>query len=191
MTHIAFKHLNTVWLVLVALILLWLLFNPEIVSRESLSEFLNGLGAMALLVYVLVLLSRAILMIPSTPFVLAGAISFPDMPIVVWLISAAGVVVGAFLVYSFPSFGSYDEYLEQKYPDKIAFLKEKMQGKYAFWIVVGWAFSPLVPTDAVCYVAGMAKMSYKKMITPLLIGQLPLATIYIFLGTEIGEWLRI
>jgi uncharacterized membrane protein YdjX (TVP38/TMEM64 family) len=66
-----------------------------------------------------------------------------------------------------------------------------MQGKYAFWIIAGWAFFPLVPTDAVCYVAGVAKMNYKKMIVPLLIGQLPLATAYIFLGTEIGEWLRI
>lgn len=185
------RHINTVWLTAVAIALLWLLLNPELVSRESISEFLSGLGAMALFVYVLLSLSRAILMIPSTPFVLAGAISFPDMPIVVWIISAAGVVVGAFVVYSFPSFGSYDEYLEGKYPEKIAFLKEKMQGKFAFWIIAGWAFFPLVPTDAVCYVAGMAKMSYKKMITPLLVGQLPLATVYIFLGTEIGEWLRI
>ena len=185
------RHINTVWLTAVAIALLWLLLNPELVSRESISEFLSGLGAMALFVYVLLSLSRAILMITSTPFVLAGAISFPDMPIVVWIISAAGVVVGAFVVYSFPSFGSYDEYLEGKYPEKIAFLKEKMQGKFAFWIIAGWAFFPLVPTDAVCYVAGMAKMSYKKMITPLLVGQLPLATVYIFLGTEIGEWLRI
>ena len=185
------RHINTVWLTAVAIALLWLLLNPELVSRESISEFLSGLGAMALFVYVLLSLSRAILMIPSTPFVLAGAISFPDMPIVVWIISAAGVVVGAFVVYSFTSFGSYDEYLEGKYAEKIAFLKEKMQGKFAFWIIAGWAFFPLVPTDAVCYVAGMAKMSYKKMITPLLVGQLPLATVYIFLGTEIGEWLRI
>ena len=186
-----FKHINTVWLGIVAIILIWLLLNPEIASQESISNFLNGLGAMALLVYVLVSLTRAVLMIPSTPFVLAGAISFPDMPVVVWLISATGVVVGAFLVYSFPSFGNYDAFLEGKYPDKIAFLKEKMHSKFAFWIIAGWAFFPLVPTDAVCYVAGMAKMPYKKMIVPLLIGQLPLATLYIFLGTEIGEWLRL
>lgn len=185
------KHINTIWLILVAGALVWLLVNPDLINRDSISSFLEGLGAMALLVYVLLSLTRAILMIPSTPFVLAGAISFPDMPLLVWLISALGVVVGAFLVYSFPSFGSYDEYLEGKYPEKIALLKEKMQGKFAFWIVAGWAFFPLVPTDVVCYVAGMAKMTYKKMIVPLLIGQLPLATIYIFLGTEIGEWLRL
>ena len=129
-------------------------------------------------------------MIPCTPFVLAGAISFPQWPLIVFVISFTGIVLGAFLVYSFPSFGNYDEYLEGKYPAKIAALKEKMQGKYAFAIVAGWSFFPLVPTDVICYVAGIAKMSFKKMVMALLIGEIPLVTTYIFLGVEIGEWLR-
>ncbi|MBM88021.1 MAG: hypothetical protein CMQ41_06540 [Gammaproteobacteria bacterium] len=185
------RNINTVWFILVGFVLLWLLFSPETISRESISAFLGAMGPLALFTYVLLSLSRAILMIPSTPFVLAGAISFPDILTAVWLISAAGVVVGAFLVYSFPSFGNYDEFLEERYPDKIGFLKEKMQGKFAFWLIAGWAFFPLVPTDAVCYVAGIAKIPFKKMILPLLVGQLPLATVYIFLGSEIGMWLRI
>ena len=185
------KHFNTIWLLLAAMMLLLLLLFPEWLSKDSIANFLAGLGTTALLVYLLLSLSRALLMIPSTPFVLGGAIAFPDMPVMVWLISVSGVVVGAFLVYSFPSFGSYDRFLQEKFPDKVVFLKEKMQGRYAFWIIAGWAFFPLVPTDAVCYVAGVVKMNYKKMIVPLLIGQLPLATAYIFLGTEIGEWLRI
>ena len=191
MLSILRKHLNTIWLVLVAALLPLLLLFPGWITQDSIANFLNSLGTIGLLVYLLLSLSRAFLMIPSTPFVLAGAIAFPEMPLVVWLISATGVVVGALLVYSFPSFGSYDRFLEEKYPDKILFLKEKMQGEYAFWIIAGWAFFPLVPTDAVCYAAGLAKITYKKMIIPLLIGQLPLATVYIFLGTGFGEWLRI
>ena len=191
MLSILRKHLNTIWLVLVAALLPLLLLFPGWITQDSIANFLNSLGTIGLLVYLFLSLSRAFLMIPSTPFVLAGAIAFPEMPLVVWLISATGVVVGALLVYSFPSFGSYDRFLEEKYPDKILFLKEKMQGKYAFWVIAGWAFFPLVPTDAVCYAAGLAKITYKKMIAPLLIGQLPLATVYIFLGTEFGEWLRI
>mgnify|MGYP002265856823 FL=1 len=109
----------------------------------------------------------------------------------VFAISIAGVVVGAFLVYSFPSFGSYDSLLEEKYPEKIANLKSKMQHKNAFWFVVGWSFFPLVPTDAVCYVAGVAKMPLRKMLTAFIIGELPLVAAYVFLGAEIGEWLRI
>lgn len=185
------RHFNHIWFLLVAVILGLIVLFPDWLSRDSISAFLGSLGPLALLVYVLVSLTRALLLIPCTPFVLAGAISFPQWPLLVLLISVAGIVVGALLVYSFPSFGGYDEFLEEKYPRKIANLKDKMHGKYAFWIVAGWSFFPLVPTDAVCYVAGMVKMSFKKMTSALLLGELPLVTAYVFLGAEIGEWLRI
>jgi uncharacterized membrane protein YdjX (TVP38/TMEM64 family) len=185
------KHFNQIWLIAVAVILCLIVIFPGWVSRDSISVFLGSLGPAALGVYMLVSLSRSILMIPCTPFVLAGAVSFPQWPVLVFIISIAGIVVGALLVYSFPSFGSYDEFLEEKYPEKIGYLKEKLHGKHAFLIVAGWSFFPLVPTDAVCYVAGMVKMSYKKMIAALLVGEIPLVTFYVFIGAEFGEWLRV
>jgi uncharacterized membrane protein YdjX (TVP38/TMEM64 family) len=185
------KHFNTLWIVLVLLCAGLLLLFPNWITRESISGFLNGLGAMALVVYIVLSLTRGLLMIPCTPFVLAGGISFPDMPFVVVLISFAGIAAGAYLVYSFPAFGSYDEFLEERYPDKIAWLKEKLHGPYAFWIIAGWSFFPLVPTDAISYVAGLVKITYKKLVTAVIIGEIPLVTIYVYLGVEIGEWLRI
>ena len=190
MLSVFLKNLNQVWLCLVAIVLVSLLIFPDWLSRDSISELLNNFGTMALIVYIVLSLTRSLLMIPCTPFVLAGAISFPQWPLIVFVISFTGIVLGAFLVYSFPSFGNYDEFLEEKYPAKSAALKEKMQGKYAFAIVAGWSFFPLVPTDVICYVAGIAKMSFKKMVMALLIGEIPLVTTYIFLGVEIGEWLR-
>lgn len=190
MLSVFLKNLNQVWLCLVAIVLVSLLIFPDWLSRDSISELLNNFGTMALIVYIVLSLTRSLLMIPCTPFVLAGAISFPQWPLIVFVISFTGIVLGAFLVYSFPSFGNYDEFLEEKYPAKIAALKEKMQGKYAFAIVAGWSFFPLVPTDVICYVAGIAKMSFKKMVMALLFGEIPLVTTYIFLGVEIGEWLR-
>lgn len=185
------KHLNTLWLVMVAVILGMIVIYPQWLTRDSISQLLNQMGSMALIIYVLMSLSRSVLLIPCTPFVLAGAISFPQWPFLVFAISLAGVVVGAVLVYSFPSFGGYDRLLEEKYPEKIVSLKTKMQHKNAFWFVVAWSFFPLVPTDAVCYVAGVAKMPLRKMLTALLVGELPLVAAYVFLGAEIGEWLRI
>lgn len=185
------QHLNTIWLAIVAVCLLLLLIYPDAISRESVSRFLQDLGTLALLVYIVLSLTRALLMIPCTPFVLAGGVTFPDMPLLVMLISYAGIVAGAYLVYSFPAFGSYDEYLEQKYPDKIKLLEDKLHGKYAFWIVAGWSCFPLVPTDLICYVAGIVKMSFRKMVSAVVIGEIPLVTVYVFVGAEIGEWLRI
>ncbi len=183
------RHINVVWLVLVACIMGLLVAFPGWLSKESIVSFISQLGPMSLLGYLLVSLFRALLLFPSTPFILAGAILFPQLPFLVLTISVIGVVVGAYLVYSFPSFGAYDQILEGKYPEKIGLLKQKMQSRYAFWFVVGWSFFPLVPTDVVCYVAGLAKMPFRKMITALLIGELPLVTIYVFVGAELGEWL--
>lgn len=185
------QHINTIWLLIVIVCAGILLLYPEALSRDSISDFLNGLGTLALIVYIGLSLTRALLMIPCTPFVLAGGITFPEMPILVMAISYAGIVAGAYLVYSFPSFGSYDEFLEEKYPDKVQFLKEKMHGPYAFWIVAGWSFFPLVPTDVICYVGGLVKMSFRKMASAVVIGEIPLVTLYVLVGVEIGEWLRI
>ena len=132
------RHINTIWFVLVALALGLMLLFPQWLNRESISGFLGQLGSLALLVYVLLCLTRSLLLLPSTPFILAGAISFPQSLFLVMLISFLGILVGGFLVYSFPSFGRYDELLEEKYPHKIARLKQKMHSKYAFWIVSGW-----------------------------------------------------
>ena len=185
------RHINRVWFVVVAMILALLVINPELLSRESLAQLLNQMGSMALIAYLIMSLTRSLLLMPCTPFVLAGAIVFPQWPYLVLAISLAGVVVGAFLVYSFPSFGGYDRLLHEKYPEKITDLKRRMQHRYAFWFVVGWSLFPLVPTDAVCYVAGIAKMSLRKLLSAVLIGELPLVAVYVFLGVELGEWLRI
>ncbi|MEX0964078.1 MAG: VTT domain-containing protein [Pseudohongiellaceae bacterium] len=185
------KHLNTVWIAVVAVILALVVVFPDWLTRESISALLNQMGSLALMAYLMMSLTRSMLLIPCTPFVLAGAITFPQWPFLVFTISLAGVVVGAILVYSFPSFGGYDRLLEEKYPDKIASLKRRMQHKNAFWFVVGWSFFPLVPTDAVCYVAGIARMPLRKMLAALVLGELPLVAAYVFLGAEIGEWLRL
>ena len=107
MLSVFLKNLNQVWLFLVAIVLVSLLIFPDWLSRDSISELLNNFGTMALIVYIVLSLTRSLLMIPCTPFVLAGAISFPQWPLIVFVISFTGIVLGAFLVYSFPSFGNY------------------------------------------------------------------------------------
>ena len=120
------------------------------------------MGLIALFIYVLMSLARSILLIPCTPFVLAGAISFPKWPFLVSAISLTGVVVGPLLVYSLPFFGGYVRLQVDKCPRKLAILKAKMQHRNAVWLMAGWAFFPLVPAYAVRYVVGVAKMSLRK-----------------------------
>ena len=171
--------------------LVLLLFFPDWVSRDSIKTYLEGLGTAALTVYILMCMTRSLLLIPVTPFVFAGAITFPDLLILVFAISLAGIAVGAFLIYSFPAFGGYDRLLEERYPAMITLLTEKMHGNCSFFIIASWSFFPLVPTDLICYVAGIARLPFRKVVWPLMVGEVPLVTVYTFIGSEFGDWLRL
>jgi uncharacterized membrane protein YdjX (TVP38/TMEM64 family) len=48
------------------------------------------------------------------------------------------------------------------------------------FFVVLWAFFPLVPTDAVCYVAGSIRMNFLKFIAAIFVGEVFLCSLYIF-----------
>ena len=102
MAKLLIKHVNLLWFGLVALVALALLLNPQWLNRETLAEFLDRFGTQAFLVFAGISLSRAILLLPSTPFVLAGALAFPDWPLLVLATSMIGVFFGALLVHSFP-----------------------------------------------------------------------------------------
>ena len=94
------------------------------------------MGSIALFIYVLMSLTRSTLLIWCTPFVLAGAIPFPQWSFLVFAISLIGVVVGPLLVYSFPFFGGYDRSLVDKRPQKIAIWRPKFSIKML--LVCGW-----------------------------------------------------
>ncbi len=183
------KHLNIIWFGLIAVTAPILFINPGLIEREMLAGFLERFGAQAFAVYVLICLTRAALLIPSTPFILAGALAFPDWPLAVLAASMAGVLSGSLLVHSFPGIGSYDERLRALYPNQINFVRERMQGRNAWWVTVGWSAFPLVPTDVICYVAGLARMPPLKMAAAVQLGAFPLTAVYVFTGAELGALL--
>jgi uncharacterized membrane protein YdjX (TVP38/TMEM64 family) len=59
------------------------------------------------------------------------------------------------------------------------------------WFVALWAFFPAVPTDLICYAAGLVGMPFRRMMTGLMIGELPLVTLYVLLGQQAAQWLTL
>ncbi len=43
--------------------------------------------------------------------------------------------------------------------------------KYGFPFVMFWSFLPVVPTDLICYAAGVLRMNYLKFIIAVVIGE--------------------
>jgi uncharacterized membrane protein YdjX (TVP38/TMEM64 family) len=125
-------------------------------------------------------LVRGFTLVPSTPVVLAGTILFPSEPFLVLLISIVGILFSSSMLYFFSDYLGFGKYLERKHPAKIAKIHGQLQKPAGALFVMLWAFTPFVPTDAVCYVAGGLRMNFTRFIIAIGIGELILCSIYIF-----------
>ena len=126
---------------------------------------------------------RGFTLLPSTPLVLAGTFLYPDQPWLVLATSMAGILISSSLIYFCSEALGFAEYFESKRPAAVARIRERLERPTGLIFVALWAFFPLVPTDAVCYVAGSTKMNFVKFIFAVFIGESVLCSIYIFTGT--------
>lgn len=185
MIETAKKILYTGWLLSIVAVFLTYLIRPGLFTAESLVNFLETFQAEILIVYIVLTFVRGFFMIPSTPFVLGGAILFPDMLFFVLVISMAGVLFSATCIYYFSDILGFSDYLESKYPDSVNVWQERLQHPRAFAIVTGWAFFPLVPTDLICYVGGIIKMPARYVLGGVFLGELTLNIFYVYAGSSI------
>ena len=183
------RFLTYLWgIVVLGVLALWVA-QPSLFSEAAISQALGALGAWSFVGYVAVSLARGVALIPSTPLVLAGGVLFPDDLLTVLVVSMVGIVVSATLLYRFPGYGGYDAWLESKHPERIAQLRTHLVKPRAQWFVTLWAVTPVVPTDLVCYAAGLVRMPFRRMILGIVIGELPLVTAYILLGNRLAGFL--
>ncbi len=95
-----------------------------------------------------------------------------------------GIMTTATYLYFASKFLEFDKLFGEKHKKKTEKITYKLN-KHGFWIVLGWSFFPLVPTDLICYIAGSIKMNFPKYFTAVFIGEAVLVGIYVFLGESI------
>ncbi len=183
------RILTWVWALVVLAIGAWYLTHPADFSSERFEALLASWGPWAFPGFVVISFLRGPLLVPSTPVVLAGGAFFPEAIPAVLAVSMVGIVASATLLYRFPGFAGYDSLLEAKHPEKLAMVRKRLAGPGAMWFVALWSFAPVVPTDLICYAAGLVRMPYRRMILGVIIGELPLVTAYILLGTKLSAFL--
>lgn len=183
------KFLTWLWLLVILGVLgLWIA-EPTAFSQENVARIMRMWGPWAFVGFTLASLVRGALLIPSTPVVLAGGALFPDSLLAVLVVSMVGIAFAGTLLYRFPGFAGYDSHLAAKYPEQLAKLQVHLRKPRATWFVAAWSFFPAVPTDLICYAAGLVGMPYRRMMAGLMLGELPLVTAYVLLGTQATRWL--
>ncbi|MBY0327720.1 MAG: VTT domain-containing protein [Gemmataceae bacterium] len=115
---------------------------------------------------------------PSTPFVIAGVLLFPENKIIVLIISLGGILFSATLIYFLSEFLGFDSYFEKIAPEKMVSITTNINSPWGFLFVVLWSFFPLAPTDLVCYLAGTVRMNFLRFILAVAVGELIICLFY-------------
>jgi uncharacterized membrane protein YdjX (TVP38/TMEM64 family) len=188
--RIARVALLTAWAAVIGVSLYFYFADPAAFSAASIAEFIRTFQSEIWLVYFAMSALRGLTLLPSTPLVLAGAITFPDQPVAVLAVSLAGIALSSTMIYFFSELLGFTFYFERHDPDRIHAIKAKLEHPLGFLFVAAWAFFPLVPTDLVCYLAGTTRMNYWRFILAVLFGETILCSIYVFGGGSLVNILR-
>lgn len=84
------------------------------------------------------------------------------------------------MIYWFSESLGMAEHFEMRKPSAVARIRRRLEHPTGIGFVFLWAFFPLVPTDAVCYVAGSTRMHFGKFIAAITAGELVLCCFYVF-----------
>ena len=179
------------WLLSIVALMAAYIFFPEKFTVEYIISFVQSFKTEILVVYIAVSLIRGFFLIPSTIFVIAGSVLFPDQSILVLAISMIGVLFSATALYFFADSIGFSEILEEKYPQQVTSWKARLNRPGSTWFVLGWSFFPLVPTDIICYVAGIVKLPFRYMILGVFVGEAVLNIGYIYFGSNITNYFTV
>lgn len=183
------RFLTWAWVAVVIAIFLAWLRDPTLFSPARLTDALADHQEWIFPAWMTFALVRGALLVPSTWAVVGGAALFPTSLPLVFVLSMTGILLSAALLYRFPGYAGYDAVLARKYPRQLERLQVELAKPRAIWFVAGWAFFPAVPTDLICYAAGLVHMPFRRMLLGIIIGEVPLVLAYLFLGSRLAGFL--
>ena len=152
------------------------LFGTELTQLASWSVWL------AYAVYVLLGALRGFALIPVTNLVVLAIPLFSPVPLLV--LTLVGIAISSACIYAFAGSLRLGEYLERKHARHMERLQKALRRNPAS-IVTAWSFLPIVPTDLICYVCGVMKISFRRFMLGVLVGEGAICAIYIFAGASL------
>lgn len=180
------RGIIVLWILALVGIFGYSLYNPSFFTANSLKIFLEQFGKYLLIVYFILSALRGFTLIPSTPFVIVGLLLFPDNLYFVYFISMSGILLSATMMYFFSREMGFEEMLRKNHEKYIQQCENWIQ-RYGFFAVTIWSFLIIVPTDIICYIAGILQMRFWKFILAVGFGEGIICIILIFWGDTFIE----
>ena len=133
-------------------------------------------------VYVLLGALRGFALIPVTNLVVLAIPLFRPVPLLV--LTLLGIAISSASIYAFAGSLKLGEYLERRHAKHMDRLQDALR-RNPTSIVTAWSFLPIVPTDLICYVCGVMKVSFRRFLLGVLVGEGAICAIYIFAGATL------
>ena len=183
------KVLRVLWVSFLLVCILLYVFYGQYLTAFAITEWITEHTHAIAVVYCFICIIRGLILMPSTPFIFAGILLFPDSPVFLLVISLACILLSSILIF-YASYMGFGTYFEKIHPDKIAKIRARLVRPSGFYFIAGWSMLPFTPTDLITYVAGTIKLPVHRLLFPLMLGETVICMIYIFNGMHLMEYIR-
>ncbi len=130
--------------------------------------------------FVAMILQALAIPIPSEFVLICGGAAFGLLS--GWLVGALGSVVAAFIGFYISRKGGRAVAIRFVGERGIEFA-DNWFNRWGVWAVLLGRIAPFIPFDVISYTAGLTKMKFRSFMIPTVIGTLPRALFYAFLGS--------
>ncbi len=155
--------------------------------RIIITYFVNvvyGLGVLGYLLYLGVMMVQALIVpIPSEIILLTAGIIWPFW--IACFLAIVGSMISAMLAYYVGKKGGRP-FAEKMVGENALGIADKFIKKYDIWAIIIARFLPFVAFDPISYASGVVNMDAKKYALGTLIGVIPRAIFYVWLGSTLG-----
>ena len=125
---------------------------------------------------------RGFALIPVTNLVVLAIPLFPPVPLLV--LTLVGIAISSASIYAFAGSLKLGEYFERKHARHMERVQTALR-RNPTSIVTAWSFLPIVPTDLICYVCGVMRISFRRFMFGVLVGEGAICAVYIFAGASL------
>lgn len=156
-----------------------LLIFPELMYRALLWIVRSFQAGGPSILFVAMIVQALAIPIPSEFILMCGGAAFGLLS--GWLVGASGSIVAAFISFYISRKGGRSVALRFVGERGIEFA-DNWFNRWGVWAVLLGRFAPFIPFDVISYSAGLTQMKFRSFMIPTVIGTLPRALFYAFLG---------
>lgn len=177
------KFIGLVVFVMVGVLVFQVTGLGEYVHPEKIRSLILSAGPLAPVLYVVIYSLAPVLFAPGWILTIAGGLAFGP----VWgtILTVAGATIGATLAFLVArTMGR--EFVARLFKGKFKALDEK-SGDHGFQIIFSLRLIPVVPFNALNYVAGISNVKSKDYILGTFLGIIPGTFVYVYLGDSLAN----